>query len=97
MVTTEFRLHLWSGVPGKQVPTTRLEADPDRHGAALALREFTRGGCDVTSPGAHIDMEHAGGRTHTVLVTEVLDWLRLPAQSEFVARENLAALLEIQV
>jgi len=86
---------LWSSVPGNQIPTTTFDADANLHGAALALREFTLRGYDVTPFGAHIDMQHAGGKTHTVLVTEVLDWLRLPAQSEFVAKENLAALLEI--
>jgi hypothetical protein len=96
-VTTQFRLHLWSRVPGDQIPSASLEADTNLAGAALALREFTGRGYDVTPFGAHIDMEHAGSRTHTVLVTEVLDWLRLPAQSEFVAAERLAALLEIQV
>jgi len=96
-VTTEFRLHLWSPVPGNQIPTTSLEADANLHGAALALREFTRLRYDVTPFGAHIDMERTGGRTHTVLVTEVLDWLRLPAQSEFVAKEHLSALLDMQV
>jgi hypothetical protein len=95
-VTTEFRLHVWSNTPGLQSPTISLDADTNLHGAALALREFTRRGCDVSPFGAHIDMKDTRGRTHTVLVSEVIDWLRLPAQGDFVAKEELTALLEIQ-
>jgi hypothetical protein len=95
MALTEFRLHLWSRVPGNKIPTTRIDAASNLQGAAMALHEFIRLGYDITAPGAHIDVEAVAGHPHTVSITEVLDWLRLPAQADFVARENLQSLLEI--
>ena len=95
-MTTEFRPHLWSSVPGIQIPTTSFDADTNLNGAALALREFTLRGYDVTPFGAHIDMQHAGGKTHTVLVTEYSIGFDCRRKANSLPKENLAALLEIQ-
>jgi hypothetical protein len=92
MAIAEFRLHLWSRVPGKRVPTATFDAKSSLHGAALALREFTQLGHDITAPGAHIDIEEINGPTHTIMMSEVLEWLRQPEQTEFVKEQNLGYL-----
>jgi hypothetical protein len=50
-------------------------------------------GCDISAPGAHVDITDPAGVKHTVLVEEVLDWLEAPEQTTFVQRERLATLL----
>jgi hypothetical protein len=92
MAVTAFRLHLWSRAPGNRIPTATVDAQSNLHGAALALREFTQLGHDITVPGAHIDIEETNGPTHTMMMSEVLDWLRQPEQTEFVEEQNLGYL-----
>jgi hypothetical protein len=93
---TEYRFHSWpSATKGKLTPPgVTLEAPSPLHGAALALRHFIQLGCDITAPAAHIDMTDADGAKHTLLVEEVLDWLKDPQQTAFVQRERLATLLQ---
>ena len=74
-------------------PSVSLDAESMRHGAAVALRQLVELGCDVTAPHAHVDVKVADGATHTVLVEEVLEWLRAPGQAAFVEREGLDVLL----
>ena len=71
-----------------------LAAESTHHGAALALQRFVAFGCDLGAPGAHVDITDANGGTHTLLVEEVIDWLREPEQVAFVERERLAPLLK---
>lgn len=92
---TEYRFHsLPSGTKGKLTPSVTLEAESRHHGAALALRHFVDLGCDINASGAHVDMTDAGGGKHTVLVEEVLDWLKESEQTAFVQSERLATLFQ---
>ena len=43
-------------------------------------------------PGAHIDIEEMNGPTHTIMMSEVVEWLRQPEQTEFVKEQNLGYL-----
>src|SRR5215813_3302371 len=94
---TEYLFHGWAP-PGERssTPGIRLEAESPRHGAALALRTFLNLGRDITAPLAHVDVTDAGGTRHTLLVDEVVEWLRQPAQAAFVEREGLGMLLQEQ-
>ena len=92
---TEYRFHWWpSKTKSVTTPSVTLEAESTLHGAALALRHFMQIGCDITAPIAHIDLTDSDGRKHTLLVEEVLDWLKDPKQTAFVQREHLATLLQ---
>jgi hypothetical protein len=92
---TEYQFHWWlSGNRAKVTPGVKLEAESPRHGAALALRHFKQSGSDITAPLAHVDTTEPDGVKHTLLVEEVLDWLRDPKQTAFVEREGLAVLLD---
>ena len=92
---SEYKFHSWqSGTKGKLTPSVALEAQSKLHGTALALRHFVELGYDISAPGAHVDITDADGLTHTVLVEEVLDWLKESEQAAFVQRERLAALSE---
>jgi hypothetical protein len=87
--------YLFHGRPGATPPkpsSITLEAESHFHGAALALRQFLDRGCDITAPLAHVDISEASGVSQTLLVDEVLDWLRQPQQGAFVQREGLAVL-----
>ena len=91
---TEYRCHWW--LPGERPSATAavaLEAESIRHGAALALRHFIHSGCEIGIPLAHIDVTEGSGVQHTMLVEEILDWLRDPGQAEFVRREGLSELV----
>jgi len=74
-------------------PHVTLEAETLRHGAALALLDFVRMGCEVDAPLAHVDVTDAAGTVKTLLVEEILDWLTQPAQRDFVEREGLEFLI----
>ena len=74
-------------------PSVSVDAESTRHGAALALRQLVELGCDIAAPHAHLDLEGAGGATHTVMVEEVIQWLSAPDQAPFVEREGLEVLL----
>ena len=91
---TEYQFH-W--LPSQRtrgvIPSVRLEAESRLHGAALALRRFAELGCDLATPLAHLDLTEPNGVKHTLLVEEVLDWLNHPEQTDFIDREQLAALL----
>jgi hypothetical protein len=90
----EYFLHWWStGAARPVTPRVTLQAESHFHGAALALRAFTKLGCDITAPHAHIDITESNGARQTLLVEEVLDWLNEPKQLEFIQREDLAALI----
>jgi len=92
---TKYQFHwLPSGTPHATFPSVTLTAESHLHGAALALRHFKEAGCDITGPLAHVDMTDPDGRTQTVLVEEVLDWLHAPTQMGFVDREGLGILLQ---
>ena len=88
----DYRFHWWPS-SSTTMPHVAIAAASTRHGAALALRHFVAFGCDLGAPGAHVDITDANGHTHTLLVDEVLDWLREPEQAAFVEQERLAALL----
>ena len=91
---TEYRLHGWrSGTQAPPAPSVSLDAQSPFHGAALALRQFLQAGCDINAPLTHVDMTEPDGLKHTLLVEEVLEWLRDPKQAAFVHSEDLAALL----
>jgi hypothetical protein len=87
---TEYRFH-WQLIR-TETPTITLEAETHLHGAALALRYFKQVGCDIAGPLAHIDTTEPDGLRHTVLVQEVLDWLKGAGQADFMKREGLASL-----
>lgn len=92
---TEYQFHSRpqaSSAAGKA--SINLDAESKYHGAAIALRQFMERGCDITAPLAHIDLTEPGGHTHTLLVEELLDWLKDPGQSAFVQREGLAVLMQ---
>lgn len=74
-------------------PSVSIDAPSVRHGAALALRELVKLGCDVTAAHAHVDVQDADGATHTVLAEELIDWLSAPEQAAFVEREGLETLV----
>ena len=88
---TDYRFHWWP--PSLAIPHAALEAPSTHHGAALALRQFVALGCDLGAPGAHLDFTDAEGNTHTLLVDEVVAWLKEPQQAGFVERERLASLV----
>jgi hypothetical protein len=91
---TEYRCHWWpAGAQAVLTPSVSVDAVSTRHGAALALRQLVQLGCDITAPHAHVDLKEPDGIKHTVLVEELIDWLRAPEQAVFVAREGLAELL----
>ena len=91
---TEYSFHwLPSGATRAVSPSIKLQAESHRHGAALALRQFVELGCDMTAPLAHVDITESNGVKQTLLVEEVLDWLKEPNQVEFIHRERLAVLL----
>jgi hypothetical protein len=93
-VMTEYRFHWWpSGTKLAPIPSVTLEAESHLHGAALALRHFIELGCDISAPLAHVDMTESSGVNQTLLVDEVLDWLKDPKQSDFIQREGLAVLV----
>ena len=91
---TEYQFH-WRPPLNRpaNLPSVRLTADSERHGAALALRHFVQLGCDMNAPLAHIDTIEPDGVKHTLLIEEVLDWLQDPKQTAFVQREGLEGLL----
>jgi len=92
---TEYRFHWWpSGAAAKLSPSISLEAESPRHGTALALQRFVELGCDINAAGAHVDVTEFDGAKHTVLVEEVLDWLKADEQAAFVERHRLAPLLQ---
>jgi hypothetical protein len=93
-MTTEYRFHWWksSGRP-EAIPAVTLQAESREQGAALALRHFIEHGFDITAPAGHLDITDADGTRHMLLVEEVVDWLKTPAQSDFVHREHLEPLL----
>jgi hypothetical protein len=92
---TEYQFHSWpAGTKGKLMPSVMLEAKSKLHGAALALRYFVELGCDISAAGAHVDMTDREGVKHTLLVEEVLDWLKNHDQTTFVQHERLAPLLQ---
>jgi hypothetical protein len=88
---TDYRFHSWP--PSSTGPHAAFAAPSVHHGAALALRQFVTQGCDLGAPGAHLDFTDAEGNIHTLLVDEVVAWLREPQQAGFVERERLASLL----
>src|SRR5262245_3873006 len=91
----EYHFH-WLATESHQAdtPAVRVEAESDRHGAALALRHFMQLGCDINAPLAHVDLTEPDGGKRTLLVEEVLEWLNDPEQAAFVGREDLARLLD---
>jgi hypothetical protein len=92
---TEYVFHWWpSEAAHASTDCVKLRATSDLHGAALALRLFARGGCDMTAPLAHVDMIGPDGARKTLLVDEVLSWLADPQHSDFIEREDLAVWLE---
>jgi hypothetical protein len=92
---TNYRFHWWpTGATAKLTPSIALEAQTPRHGAALALRRFVELGCDINADGAHVDVTESDGVKHTVLVEEVLDWLKDDERAAFVQRHGLAPLLQ---
>jgi len=92
---TEYHFHSRPSASSPAVKASiNLDAESRFHGAAIALREFLQLGCDIAAPLAHVDLTEPGGDTHTLLVEEVLDWLKNPSQSVFVQREGLAVLLQ---
>jgi hypothetical protein len=92
---TDYRFHWWpTKASSNLTPSIALEAQSPRHGAALALQRFVDLGCDITAAGAHVDVTESDGVTHTVLVEEVLDWLKQDQQAAFVQRHRLASLLQ---
>ena len=90
---TEYQFHWWPPRTAAALPGVRLRADSHLHGAALALRQFAQWGCVITAPLAHVDVTEPGGVKQTVLVEEVLDWLRHPNQAAFRQREGLGDLI----
>ena len=88
---TDYRVHWWP--PSRTIPHVAFAAQSAHHGAALALQRFMAMGYDLGAPGAHVDFTDAGGNTHTLLVDEVLDWLKEPQQTGFVEREHLKPLV----
>src|SRR4029450_6575965 len=95
MAATEFRLHLWSRVPGDRPPAASFDAESNLEGAALALRQFMQSGYDITAPGPHRAVEAPGGPSRTMMISEVLEWLHRPDQAELVKKENLEQLLSV--
>ena len=92
---TEYQFHWWpAGTAHARTHSVTLQAESHLHGAALALHQFAQLGCDITSPLAHVDVSEPEGSTQTLLVEEVLAWLSDPAQTDFIRREGLAALLD---
>jgi hypothetical protein len=92
---TEYRFHWWPrGSTAKLTPSIALEAQSTRHGAALALQRFVELGCDISAAGAHVDVTDPDGVKHTLLVEEVLDWLKGHEQAAFVQSQRLAPLLQ---
>jgi hypothetical protein len=90
---TEYRFHgRLSANPGAVTTSIGLEAASRFHGAAIALRTFMEGGCDIAAPLAHLDMTEANGDKHVLLVEEVLAWLKEPDQAGFVQHEGLTGL-----
>jgi hypothetical protein len=90
---TQYRLHWWP--PADDVTQLTLDAPSIFHGAALALQRFMDVGCDLAAPGVHIDVTDSQGMNHTIVVEEVLEWLKHPAQAAFVEHEGLAGLLRV--
>lgn len=91
---TEYVFHWWpSGETHASGDRVSLRAASGFQGAALALRHFARGGCDITAPFAHIDMTGPDGARQTIMVDEVLHWLQAPEQFDFIEHEELAELL----
>jgi hypothetical protein len=92
---TEYQYHWWpSGAPKASLtPSIRLQADSHVHGAALALLQFKRLGCEITAPLAHVDISEPDGTKQTLLVEEVVNWLHEPEQIDFLRREGLDDLL----
>jgi hypothetical protein len=88
---TDDRFHWWPR--SLTIPHAARAAPSAHHGAALALRQFAALGCDLGAPGAHLDFTDADGNTHTLLVDEVLAWLKEPHQAGFVERQHLASLV----
>jgi hypothetical protein len=92
--TTEYRCHWWpTGAQPVLTPSVTVDARSTREGAALALRQLLQLGCELNAPHAHLDLIGLDGARHTVLVEELIDWLRAPEQATFVAREGLDELL----
>jgi hypothetical protein len=87
----DYRFHWWP--PSRTIPHVACAAQSAHHGAALALKRFMAMGNNLRAPGAHVDFTDAGGNTHTLLVDEVLDWLKEPQQTGFVEREYLEPLV----
>ena len=90
---TDYRFHWWPS-SASTTPHVALAAESTHHGAALALQRFVAFGCDLSAPGAHVDITDANGDKQTLLVEEVIDWLKQPEQVTFIERERLAPLLK---
>ena len=91
---TEYRFRWWPARKQADLtPSIAFEAPSPQHGVALALQRFVELGCDVNAVGAHIDVIDGDGARHTVLIEEVLDWLKDSQQVDFVERHGLAPLI----
>jgi len=90
---TEYQFHWWPlGTKPALTSSVRLQAESRLHGAALALRHFKQVGCDISAPLAHVDITNVDGVKQTLIVDEILEWLKDPKQSDFIHREGLAVL-----
>ena len=90
---TNFRVHLWAGLPGGLIPSVDIEARTEMHAAALGLKHFRSSGHDISATSAHVDVEAPGDIKITMPVPTVLRWLKASEQVKFVQHEGLQSLL----
>ena len=97
-----YKIHLWTRGTNSRIPVEDVDAEDRLHAAAIGLRFFQMRRFDISPKLAHVDMENLErvefeadkGETGTVLVSEVVAWLRQQEQANFVKENELEPLLK---
>ena len=97
-----YKVHLWTRGTNNRIPVDDVEAEDRDHAAAMGLRYFQMRRFDLKPELAHIDIENLEkveleadiDELGTVLITDVIAWLRHPERADFVKENELEPLLE---
>lgn len=97
-----YKVHLWTRGTNNRIPVDDVEAEDRDHAAAMGLRQFQMRRFDLKPELAPIDIESLEnvelktdkGEMGTVLIADVIAWLRQREQMDFLKENELEPLLE---
>jgi hypothetical protein len=97
-----YKVHLWTRGTDNRMPVDDVEAEDRDDAAAMGPRYFAMCRFELKPELAHIDLENLEkveleadiGEQGTVLITDVIAWLRQPERANFVKENELEPLLE---